>query len=346
MKLIRHIANIIDESAIVNDIRQQCKDFVIKCIDECKNDFTIESFENKQLIYNKLTTFILRFNIDKEYLHEIALDVCFNDKDIINLIDTNTPSFESIVGVSSESFIKKLTEEIKNYMESNKPWTYIKITATGNKNDLYPIFQYLKQHPDEILCFFGNREPLTRDVLAKKVHLDYEQCLDEVFSLNDFNEIVDEANNYVEQQQSHINENNAKTLLKNNDEIGAVIAVDFHPHSTQMRTAAIVIVREYSKGRIINTHVLIGDPGFHHKHIVKDPQYKFIFDNCKNRNGKSIMTFAYLLGNIAFLNRQEYNGFRSIKEVANILNQDHRIQKVYLDNTYKNGTIKRLAKLI
>ena len=343
MKLIRHIANVIDESAIVNDIRQQCKDFVIKCIDECKNDFTIESFENRQLIYNKLRAFALRFQIDKDTLHEIALDVCFNDKDIVNLIDATTPSFESIVGVPAELFMQKLTQTVITYIENNQPWTYIKTPVTGNKSDLYPIFQYLKQHPDEILCFFGRQETLTKDIFSNKIRLDYEQCLDEVFSRSDLSSLVNEANDYMEQQNKHTNEKNASTLLNNKDEVGSVIKVDFNPHNAQTRTAAIVIVREYSKGRIIHNHVLIGEPGFHHRHIIKDPQYKFIFDNCKNRNGKPVMACAYLLGNIAFVNAKENNGFKSTREIINILSQDPRIQKVYLDNTYKNGTIKRLA---
>ena len=278
----------------------------------------------------------------------------------------NTPkTFEDIIGVSKQEFIYKIQKELINYTNNN-----IKIIINEldwPKNNDLGIYR-IDYEPNLQEYFSPDENDIIFDII-KQIYPEYKKLRYINFNLN--NSIFESFNwnktfiyiknillNYIKEENKKINkiiENHHQKIIKieNNDSKKQII--DFGTWTVYLRDAPIVVIREFldinssglSNNDIkYNDHVLLGNRGEHHSTVIN--RYSNIYNNCKNSEGKEIFNCAYLHGLIAFVSTLEYNGYKSLKEVADIIKEkEPNILKVFLSPPYRNrgGEINQLAKL-
>ena len=228
--------------------------------------------------------------------------------------------------------IKNKLNDILEYITFPKErmglFTHSWLGKSGTRQDAKPIIDYLSINPQFCKLILN----IDVDDIEQKTHLHWKDFLRNV-------------RDYLVKKNIPIHNKHGKDILDISDKKGDYTYIPFSARKDQMRSTACICVNANNKN-----YVLIGNPGVNHGSILTNQKYEKIFNNCYSADDTTKtfpkIAFVYIVGNIAFLNKKEYCGYSSFQEVADILINDSRIEKVYYLPPEKGGKVYRLAKLI
>ena len=193
------------------------------------------------------------------------------------------------------------------------------------------------------------------------LHLNYkdnESCLKVIndlwsyFNQNQLATIYSKIRQYaIDYNSSGPHKNMSKQLvdMQDNDKIGVKDSynLDFNPADADyLRDQPIVMKRKYDKDHNYKDYVLIGRNGLSHWDIIRDNKEIFSDEENIDSNYRDKITFAYMLGNVAFVNLSTIGNFGSLSEIVSALKAQPEIRKVYTCPNGRSGPITRLAKRV
>ena len=137
--------------------------------------------------------------------------------------------------------------------------------------------------------------------------------------------------------------------IQDDDKIGVKDSynLDFNPADADyLRDQPIVMKRKYDKDHNYKDYILIGRNGLSHWDVIRDNKEIFSDEENIDSNYRDKITFAYMLGNVAFVNLSTIGNFGSLSEIVSALKAQPEIRKVYTCPNGRSGPITRLAKRV
>ena len=187
---------------------------------------------------------------------------------------------------------------------------------------------------------------------------DNESCLKVIndlwsyFNQNQLATIYSKIRQYaIDYNSSGPHKNMSKQLvdIQDNDKIGVKDSynLDFNPADADyLRDQPIVMKRKYDKDHNYKDYILIGRNGLSHWDVIRDNKEIFSDEENIDSNYRDKITFAYMLGNVAFVNLSTIGNFGSLSEIVSALKAQPEIRKVYTCPNGRSGPITRLAKRV
>ena len=155
----------------------------------------------------------------------------------------------------------------------------------------------------------------------------------------------------IDYNSSGPHKNISKNLvdIQDDDKIGVKDSynLDFNPADADyLRDQPIVMKRKYDSNNNYKDYILIGKNGMSHWDVIKDNKEIFNDEDNIDSNYRDKITFAYMLGNVAFINMATIGNFGTLNEIVSALKSQPGIQKVYTCPKDRSGPITRLAQRV
>ena len=238
--------------------------------------------------------------------------------------------------------LDKILDYVEFPKEQNGAYTHSWLGKAGTRKDANAVIEYLANN----IQFCKQILKIKVDDIKKKTNLTWAIFLRNAYENNYDEDFQLKVRQYLVNKNIRIHDKQGKSIFDKKDDKGDYTYISFSARKDQNRSRPAILVHTING----KDHLLFGEYGANHGSILTNNSYTDIFNNCYSLEDKDReyphISFVYILGNIAFVNKQEYCGYSSWDKVASILIKDSNIEKVYFLPPERGGKVLRLAQLL